>query len=73
MSSDSMKKIEDVIEGLQFLKKSSILADNVPIISQGESVYTISEVIEILESNKDDNLRDTVLEGLDEINSSKKS
>jgi hypothetical protein len=73
MSSDSMKKIEDVIEGLQFLKKSSTLADNIPIISRGETVYTISEVIEILESNKDDNLRDTVLEGLGEINSSKKS
>ena len=65
-----MKKIEDVIEGLEILQKSTTLAPDVPIISQGESVYTINEVIEILKDNKDGYLRDTVLEGLSEINSS---
>ena len=64
-----MKKIKDVIEGLEILQKSATLSDDAQIISRGKIVYTIKEVIEILKDNKDHHLRDIVLEGLGEINS----
>ena len=43
------KTLEDVIDGLKNLKKSSSMLDSEPIVTYGDSTFTVDQVIEALE------------------------
>ena len=60
------RTIEDVIDGLENLKKSFILYDDKPIVTYGDSTFTVDQVIEALKNDSSD-LQKSVLEGLGEI------
>jgi len=60
------RTIEDVIDGLKNLKKSSPLCDDEPIVTYGDSTFTVDQVIEALKNDSSD-LQKSVLEGLGEI------
>ena len=60
------RTLEDVIDGLENLKKSSILNDDKPIVTHGDSTFIVDQVIEALKNDTSD-LQKSVLEGLGEI------
>ena len=60
------RTLEDVIDGLENLKKSSILNDDEPIVTYGESTFTVDQVIKALKNDTSD-LRKSVMEGLGEM------
>ena len=60
------RTLEDVIDGLKNLKKSSHLYNNEPIVTYGDSTFTVDQVIEVLKSDTND-LQKSVLEGLGEM------
>ena len=60
------RTLEDVIDGLENLKKSSVLNDDEPIVTYGDSTFTVDQVIKALKNDTND-LQKSVMEGLREI------
>ena len=59
------KTISDIVSELEIIKESQVLNNNYPLVSIGDSDYTIDDVLYILKNDhSDDDLYKSVKEGL---------